>query len=403
MLPGVIYLDVTSSCKSPMNTGVQRVVRALFRALSALAPVTPLVWDPGLATYCTLSRRERGFLEHPFRRTRGGDAEPGRRANPIPLWSKLARRLTHRWHRLDLPAVLTAADALFVPEIFQDNRVTWLAQLAARTPARLVAVCHDAIAWRRPDLTPPARQAGFAAYLATLSRFGHVVAISQETAAALQNFWQEHREPSPPVSVHPWPVDHAGEPRQPTPPRPRQPPSILCVGTLEPRKNHLALLAACEQLWRRGLRFELILVGRTTAQWGAQVLDAVTRLRSSGYAVRWLRHVDDGTLRQAYADCAFTVFPSLIEGFGLPILESLWYGRPCICGANGALGEVSAGGGCLPADQTDPTSLATAMETLLTNPTTYHRLCEEARIRPFGTWAELATALLPLLGLNAVR
>ena len=398
MVFGVIYLDVTSSCKSPMNTGVQRVVRALFRSLSALAPVTPLVWDPGLESYCTLSHPERGFLENPFRYAREGDAEPGRRANPIPVWSKLARRLTHRWNRLDLPAVLTSTDALFVPEIFQDNRVTWLAQLASRTPARLVAVCHDAIAWSRPDLTPPARQAGFAVYLKTLSRFGHIVAISQETAAGLQTFWQEHHEPSPPVTVHPWPVDHAGEPRQIAPLSTRKPPIILCVGTLEPRKNHLALLAACIQLWTRGGVFELVLIGRTTAQWGSRVLDEVTRLQSSGHVVRWLRHVDDATLRQAYADCAFTVFPSLMEGFGLPILESLWYGRPCVCGTNGALGEVSAGGGCFSADPSDPSSLAAAMETLLTNPSTYQRLHDEARLRSFGTWAELATTLLPLLG-----
>lgn len=383
-----------------MNTGVQRVVRELFRALSATAPVTPLVWDPGLQTYCTLSRREHGFLVRPFAgRARRADAEPGRRANPVPLWSKLARRLTHRWNRLDLPAHAAPGDTLFVPEIFQDNRLAWLATLKRRTNLRLVAVCHDAIAWSRPDITPPARQAGFAAYLETLSACDHVVAISRETASALQSFWREHALPAPTVSIHPWPVDHSGAPRTVYPPSTKQPPAVLCVGTLEPRKNHLTLLAACRQLWQRGTRFELILIGRTTAQWGDQVLATLAELRAAHHPIRWLRHVDDATLRQAYEACAFTVFPSLIEGFGLPILESLWYGRPCVCGRDGAIGEVAAGGGCLTIDQTDPAALASALEALLTDPSLYSRLCDEARSRPFGTWANLATTLLPLLKL----
>ena len=333
-----------------MNTGVQRVVRGLHRALSAVTAVTPILWDPRLTAYCALSRRERGFLEEPFAGQSvdggGGEAEPGRRANPVPVWSKLARAWTHRRNRLDLPARLTAADTLFVPEIFQDNRVGWLADLAGRTAARRVGVCHDAIAWRRPDITPPARQGGFVEYLDTLGTFDHVVAVSHETADDLVACWRERgRSNAPPVTVFPWPVNHAGaERRVQPPPAPTGPRTVLCVGTFEPRKNHLALLEAAETVWARGGVFELVLVGRTTAQWGGRVLAAVERLRAAGRSVRWLRHVDDTTLRRAYDECAFTVFPSLVEGFGLPILESLWHGRPCVCGVNGAIGEVSAGG-----------------------------------------------------------
>ena len=88
-----------------MNTGVQRVVRGLHRALSAAPAVTPGRWAPRLAAYCALSRRERGFLEEPFAGQvvdgEKGEAEPGRRANPVPVWSKLARTWTHRRNRLE--------------------------------------------------------------------------------------------------------------------------------------------------------------------------------------------------------------------------------------------------------------------------------------------------------------
>jgi len=68
------------------------------------------------------------------------------------------------------------------------------------------------------------------------------------------------------------------------------------------------------------------------------------RLQSLGRPIRWLKHVDDRTLHQAYRECLFTVYPSLMEGFGIPILESLWHGNRCVCGGNGALGEVARGG-----------------------------------------------------------
>lgn len=386
-----------------MNTGVQRIVRELFRSLSAAAPVTPLVWDPGLVSYCTLSTRERGFLERPFAgRNHPGDAEPGRRANPVPLWSKLARRFVHGRNRLDLPARLTAADTLFVPEIFQDNRTAWLEALPARTAARRVGVCHDALAWRHPDVIPPARQAGFAEYLNVLGGFDRVVTISQESAADLRACWREGGradDQMPPVEIFEWPVNHAGTPRPALPPAfpSAGQPSVLCVGTFEPRKNHLLLLAAAERAWAGGGRFELVLIGRTTAHWGARVSAEVQRLHAAGRPVRWLRHVDDGTLRQAYKSCAFSVFPSLVEGLGLPILESLWYGKPCVCGNNGALGEVSASGGCLPTDQRNPAALAASLTRLLTDAELYRRLCAEAAAREFNTWEDLAARLLPLL------
>ncbi len=119
--------------------------------------------------------------------------------------------------------------------------------------------------------------------------------------------------------------------------------------------------------------------------------------------MRWLRHVDDATLRRAYEECAFTVFPSLAEGFGIPIVESLWHGRPCVCGVNGAIGEAAAGGGCLAVDQTDPAALAAALETLLADQTLYRRLCGEAERRVFGTWEELSRQLLPILGVELER
>ena len=174
------------------------------------------------------------------------------------------------------------------------------------------------------------------------------------------------------------------------------PKKILCVGTLEQRKNHLTLLAAAERLWNDGIRFKLELIGRTTREWGARVLTEVERLRTKGFPADWRRHVDNNAVLAAYDECAFTVFPSFLEGYGLPIAESLARGRPCICGGNGALGEVAAGGGCVIVDQTNPAELANAMRALLTDEPAYQQKCAEARNRKFESWQKIAKELFTL-------
>jgi len=173
---------------------------------------------------------------------------------------------------------------------------------------------------------------------------------------------------------------------------------VLCVATLDRRKNHLTLLEAAEKLWSEGVAFELVLIGRTTADWGATVLGEIDRLARRGRPLKWLRHVSDHVLHQAYRDCSFTVYPSLREGFGLPILESLWHGRPCVCGANGAIGEVAHGGGCMTVTCTDANALADGMRELLAHEATYRRLFDQARDRTFRSWDDYIRELFREVG-----
>ena len=116
--------------------------------------------------------------------------------------------------------------------------------------------------------------------------------------------------------MEPWPVNHAGRARARCVAADPASRSVLCVGTFEPRKNHLLLLEAAGVLWRRGADFELVLIGRTTAQWGERVArPPSTRCSREGRAVRWLRHVDDDTLRQSLRRMRVHGFP--VAGGGL--------------------------------------------------------------------------------------
>ena len=174
---------------------------------------------------------------------------------------------------------------------------------------------------------------------------------------------------------------------------------MLCVSTLEPRKNHRSLFAAFDLAAGRrpDLPLELDLVGSPYADAG-DIADAARALvaRWPG-RVRWHERVEQATLRRLYADADFTVYPSVLEGFGLPVIESLWLGRPCVCADFGVMAENAAGGGCLGVDVRDPAALAGAMLALADSAELRRRLAVEATTRPLKTWGEYADEVLAIL------
>ena len=387
----VLYLDVTSACKSPLNTGIQRIVRGIYRALRARTRVTPLLWSDGWGTYCRLGKRQHEYLTAPFRNYRSASDRPETLGAPSYL-SKTLRHLSHRSLRFRLAGVATSNDILFVPDIFQDDRTKTLATVRRWFPGRRVAIFYDAIPLRLPEVTKALEQKTFPEYVRALANFDKVICISRETEADLKHYWNEFAVAGGETSVQLLPIDFS-QPRTVMPPN-DQAQRILCVSSFHLRKNHIRLFQAAELLWSEGLQFELILVGRTTAHGGPTVSGEIDRLTRKGRPLHWQRHVDDESLHEEYRRCSFTVYPSVREGFGLPLLESLWYCRPCLCGGNGALGEVADGGGCLLINQEDVASIANGMRQLLQDRETYHRLYEQARHRRFRSLDNYADELL---------
>jgi glycosyltransferase involved in cell wall biosynthesis len=318
-------------------------------------------------------------------------------SRPFP-WSKTVWHFRHWKRRFALDAAATGHDLLLVPEIFQDNRVIRLRGVQAWFPGKCYAVFHDAIALRLPEYSAPVRRHNFPEYVRALASFDKVLCVSREVESDLRFYWDSYGVGPAATAVLRWPTDFGSS--RPTPQPNFGARRVLCVATLDRRKNHLTLLDAAEKLWSDGLELELVLIGRTTADWGAAVLQQVKRLVKRGRPLRWLRHVDDQRLYQAYRDCSFTVYPSLREGFGLPILESLWHARPCICGADGAIGEAAHGGGCMTVNCTDVHALAEGMRELLVHEATYRRLFDQARERTFRPWDDYTCELFREVGIS---
>src|SRR3546814_19260253 len=106
---------------------------------------------------------------------------------------------------------------------------------------------------------------------------------------------------------------------------------------------------------------------------------------------------DDEDLNKLYAASDFTVYPSYEEGFGLPILESLWHARPCICMNQGAMAEVALGGGCLQVNVCIEDELVQAIKTMVQDDSLSKRLGTEATQRQFRTWNDYANDFVLLM------
>jgi len=383
----MVYLDVTGACKSPRSTGMQRITRRIFQELTGRVSITPISWNALGNCYQLLGRREHALLEEPNRFLARPSARPEFRGEYFP--AELHRQIFRKSIRLEKQ--LHPGDVLLLPDIFRDGRLKKLPLLISKSGVRSVAIFHDAAALRLSLLGPGAR-ARFENYITSLANFDLVICVSEASRDDLLQLWAKLGANPTETTVETWPMESAIPCEVETSSDGR--PLILCVGSFEARKNHLTLLRAANALWQTGLKFDLELIGRSTGAFGSKVEAELRKLRRSGRAVRWLKQVNDDILSRAYRACRFTVYPSLMEGFGLPIAESLVNGKPCICGGSGALGELAHGGGCLIVDQTSSDAVGNGIKTLVVDQQLYSRLCEEARARKFRSWLDYTDKLL---------
>ena len=139
-------------------------------------------------------------------------------------------------------------------------------------------------------------------------------------------------------------------------------PTYLFVSTIEPRKNHAYLLDVFAQLWAEGREVNLCFVGRV----GWKVEKIVDRIIHSPEYNKRLFHwadINDAELAHCYANAVMLLFPSIVEGFGLPIVESLGHGLPVLASDIPVHREIGGGKiGYFSLD--DPLSLATMIRTI---------------------------------------
>ena len=187
----------------------------------------------------------------------------------------------------------------------------------------------------------------------------HLIAVSQATATDLQTYYNTAAQKITVIhEATSWPqaawADALVRARYALPAS-----YALYVGTLQPRKNLVRLIHAYHQLTQQQtLTWDLVVAG--AGGWESAKLRQLIADLHLGDRIHCLGYVADEALSALYYGARFFCFPSLFEGFGLPVLEAQLHGVPVMTANNSALPEI-AGDAALLVDPTDVDAIANAM------------------------------------------
>ena len=313
-----LFVDVSELALRQGQTGIQRVVREISRALLASPPngfVVELVYAASAEPY----KYARRFADRLMKR----DIASAPDVVLEPRSGDVFLGLDHAMH-----AVIEHADEL------------------ARMRAKGVELCfvlNDTLPLSRPDWFPPDVSAMFKQWFETISRLGDRIAcISRATEDDARKWLDRLQVPREQLPALVWfhlGADGVAESTGDTAlilkqgevlQRLRGTTSFLMVGTVEPRKGHAQALEAFNRIWAEGSDDVLVLVGRPG--WMTDVIQR--RIRHHDEFDRrlfWFTDADDVLLDKLYANCTVLLAPSEGEGFGLPLVEAARRGLPILC------------------------------------------------------------------------
>ncbi|MDL9999606.1 glycosyltransferase [Variovorax sp. J22P240] len=312
-----LFIDVSELIQRDAKSGIQRVVKALLRALLDAPPanyrIEPVYAETGRHGYRYARKFMLGFLGCPvdalqdaavdFRRDDifvGLDLQP----HLVPEQRTYYRELRHAGVRVEfvvydlLPILLEKRFAAGAAE----NHAKWLKVVAENDGALCIsqAVADELTSWlienvpeqQRKDFNVRAFQLG-----ADVDSASPTTGQPKDATRTLESI----------SSL----------------------PSFLMVGTVEPRKGQLAALNAFEQLWAKGVQAGLVIVGKQ----GWMVDDLAARLRHHRELEKrlfWIEDASDEYLEKLYAASTCLLAASEGEGFGLPLIEAAKHGLPIL-------------------------------------------------------------------------
>ncbi len=269
------------------------------------------------------------------------------------------RRGQHRGHEVlrsssEAPAALSPVASLpFAAEdVYVSLGLDWdqkdlvyLYELKRRFGLKVLLFCYDIIPIRLPHLCVAEVAAKFPRYFVDVARCADtILCISEHSRRDLSQFLETTGEPVPALGVIRLGCDIAtvcGAPPSDVVAKVLERPFILFVSTIERRKNHDTLYRAYTRLVDAGQVDLPLLVFVGMLGWGIGDLLSDLRLdpRIQPYFCI-LDHVSDNELARLYQSAYFTVYPSLYEGWGLPVAESLAYGKFCLASNAASIPEV---------------------------------------------------------------
>ncbi|GAA3802341.1 glycosyltransferase family 4 protein [Cellulomonas soli] len=368
---GAVVVDVDFCARRDFHTGIQRVVRETVPRWDEVHEILPVAWTD---SYTALRRL------HPSEVPNVMAYEPG----------AAARQTDHGATRLVVPL----DSSIILPEIPEPEASDAYAALAQWTGNRIAAIGYDMIPLVSADLRPGFEATRFVRYLNVVKHAGVIAGISRSATTEFVGFAQTLAAQGltgPAVTEVLLPASSPDKQSAQLVESPAARPTVVCVGTHDPHKNHAVLVHAAERLWREGVQFELVFIGGVGFLGPGDL--CFTSLQQAGRPVRHLGRVSDEVMSSTMRDAAFSVFLSLHEGYGLPVAEALGCGTPVVTSNFGSLQEIAEGGGCVVVDPRDDDAVTDALRDLLVHPERRQQLREEIRTRVERTWDAYAEEL----------
>ena len=368
-----IAIDYTPAIRQ--QAGIGRIIRGQIQALLA----RNLPYDIRLFVVGHVTPEERSSAPRPLHTT--------------PLNE---RNMVRLWHRLNLP--LPPVDWFTGGPLDLFHATDFV--LAPNRAKRCVLTVHDIAFHFFPDAAMPSLHHYLNVVVPrSVRRADHIIADSAHTAHDLQQVWGV---PPAKLSVVQGAVDHAHfrpitDAETLATARTRynvgEGPYILSISRLEPRKNHVRLIESFHLARQAAnLPHRLIIGGRKG--WLYDEIFAKVSDLGLGDAVHFCGFVADEDLPALYSGADFVAYPSLYEGFGLPIVEALACATPVLTGDNSCLPE-AGGPGALYVNSLDVNSIAEGLIRLASDHALRDQLATRGRTHAAAfTWERSAGQLL---------
>jgi len=358
-----VYCDITELVSNPIRTGIQRVVREVIRNWDSARPLQLCRFDRALQQLVELPSEASYYLLETDNMTRS--------ATTAELQALLSDLMTRKECK-EVPLDAT----LLIPEVFFDElRCQHYLSRLEHSADKIHALFFDFIPWLQPDIIGVQRSHPLMWYLLFAQQVKKAAFISEAT----RRIWTTRilRDERRSGVILPLGADGLRLNRQQFAAEKQD---FVALGSIDGRKNQLSILRAFKMLWAENSAVGLTLVGR--------VFEAESEIRaelddSSKYThFRHLKCATDGEVRDIMSKARATIYASTTEGYGLPPVESLYAGIPCIASKQvPSVAHISAGVRFL--DEATPEAIATQVRALADD------------LEAEKAWAEAATLNLP--------
>jgi len=367
-----VYCDVTELVSNPVRAGIQRVAREVIRNWEGARPLRLCHFDPVREYLVELPSAVSYYLTEPDEATRS--------ASTATIRAHLSELIDNN----DGDEV-GPRSTVFIPEVFFDERRCrhhlWRLTEDAE---KVYALFYDFIPWLYPDLISVQRSHPLMWYARLAQQVKKPAFISEST----ERDWATRilRDKRRRGTVLPLGADGLRVSRQSFNKKKH---NFVAVGSIDGRKNQMAILRAFKQLWDDGVSAELTLVGRVFE--AEEAIRAELEESKKYQHFRHVEHATDAELGEILADARATIYASTTEGYGLPPVESLYAGIPCIVSRQvPSVEKLSRGVRFL--ENATPDQIAKQVRALLSD-TQAEKAWKEAAKLKLPTWKDFGLAI----------